>query len=363
MMVQMDKDKKRLIFLDAAKGIGILGVMFGHITALGNPIDRWLSTFKIPIFFLVSGFLICRMGRLFDTSFKEFTLKRGRMLLLPYFSFSFIVILYRIGTRILKEKETVDQIKDLAVDLYKTMSFGGIQALWFLTTLLFAEVIFFLVMRLHLIGRIFCVSLALIVFFGTDGAFHTLEGMVSGNVYKIIRIPVLTLTKGITGFLFLGAGYLLYLLLQKFSDKRYRFVLGVVLFFTNILIFPFNTGVVDYNNMRFGIYPTLYIICALCGSVGFMLILEYLEKYYKFPILTWCGRNSLILMATHGALGFKSIVVKGWANVVSLSSEVCLKYYIECLMTLCHLLIFEYGVVEFVNKKAPVLIGRPKKKE
>ena len=51
-------------YLDAAKGLGITMIVFGHTTRIGNPLDRYFSTYKISIFFLVSGFLIFMAGSL-----------------------------------------------------------------------------------------------------------------------------------------------------------------------------------------------------------------------------------------------------------------------------------------------------------
>ena len=50
--------KKRIRFLDVAKGIGILMVTFGHITELDNPVDHYMSLYKITMFYVVSGYLL-----------------------------------------------------------------------------------------------------------------------------------------------------------------------------------------------------------------------------------------------------------------------------------------------------------------
>jgi fucose 4-O-acetylase-like acetyltransferase len=355
-MTQTKKEKPRLIFLDAAKGIGILSVMFGHITEIGNPIDRWVGTFKLPIFFLITGYLISRGGGV-KISFRKFLERKCCSLLIPYFSFSALIIIYKMMVSFFKGKDFIYQMTHLADDLYTTISLRGLRALWFLTAMFIAEIIFFFVMKFHVSLKGLCVLVAVLIFYKTDYVMGILEG-ICGNYYEIIRMPILAITKGITGFLFLGAGYILYILMQRIPNKNVHLMLGILLLIINISAYPINQGVVDFNNMRFGGYPFLYMLCALCGSSGWILVLEYLADHYTFPILTWCGRNSLIIMSTHGGLGFQEILVKGWEGAVSLSTKVCLKYYIESLMILFHLLILEYGVVEFVNKKMPFLIGK-----
>ena len=103
-IIMKQVETKRLIFLDAAKGIGILAVMFGHITSIGNPIDRWISTFKLPIFFVISGYLLCRSKEMSTTSPCAFIKKKAKVLLIPYFLFSLLTIIYRTGFAVFKGK-------------------------------------------------------------------------------------------------------------------------------------------------------------------------------------------------------------------------------------------------------------------
>lgn len=352
----------RFLFLDAAKGVGILAVMFGHITSLGNPVDRWISTFKLPIFFIVAGFLICYKEEVSTVPFGKFSVKRVRAMLLPYLYFSGIVILYRMVRAAFQGKGADGMLRQLLADLLDTFSFRGISALWFLPAIFIAEILFFFVMRARIAGKILAVIAASAVYVWTSPLLAVFEGYVGAFCYQIVQRPVLAVTKGVVGFLFIGCGYLLCEWRKKFPTGRGRLAAGVLLIFVGIFLSGFNRGSLDYNNMNFGEHPICFFFCALINSVGLIFVLESLEQYYPFPILTWCGRNSLILMATHGTLGFKSIMVNGWAKVMSLSQEVCLKYYLECMGILFHLVVFEYGVVEFVNRKMPFLLGRSKGK-
>ena len=347
-IIMKQVETKRLIFLDAAKGIGILAVMFGHITSIGNPIDRWISTFKLPIFFVISGYLLCRSKEMSTTSPCAFIKKKAKVLLIPYFLFSLLTIIYRTGFAVFKGKDFSHLINRFLEDLYTTISLRGLKALWFLTALFLAEILFYFVIRFHLIGKMLSALIAFIIFFCTSPLLNLLHTACGDSfIYTWISMPILVITKGVVGCLFLSAGYSFYICIEH----------------ANILLNFINSGTLDLNNMRFGTLPMLFFVCALFGSFGWILLLEYMVNFYHFPILSWCGQNSLILMATHTAFGFKDIMVKGWAGVASLSSKACLKYYLECLIILVLLLIFEYGIVDFVNKKAPFLIGRSKKKK
>ncbi|MBR4734180.1 MAG: hypothetical protein IK081_15615 [Lachnospiraceae bacterium] len=52
--------KKRIDYLDAAKGIAILAVIVGHFYAPGI-IGRIIHSFHLPLFFIISGYIGKRM--------------------------------------------------------------------------------------------------------------------------------------------------------------------------------------------------------------------------------------------------------------------------------------------------------------
>lgn len=44
-------------FVDAAKGLGILAVIWGHMDYLWSTSSVWFSSFKLAVFFVVVGLL------------------------------------------------------------------------------------------------------------------------------------------------------------------------------------------------------------------------------------------------------------------------------------------------------------------
>jgi len=63
--------KERIAYVDAAKGLSILMIALGHITKLGNPVDLWMSSFKVSIFYIISGFLMCYSGSVKNRNFRK----------------------------------------------------------------------------------------------------------------------------------------------------------------------------------------------------------------------------------------------------------------------------------------------------
>lgn len=48
---------KRLTYIDWAKGIGMFFIMLGHVNRIDNPLITYGDTFKIVIFYIISGYL------------------------------------------------------------------------------------------------------------------------------------------------------------------------------------------------------------------------------------------------------------------------------------------------------------------
>ncbi|MEJ2468340.1 MAG: acyltransferase family protein, partial [Campylobacterales bacterium] len=87
--------KKRLIELDAIKGVAIILMVYGHITYLGNlkalqgDIKAFIYTFHMPLFLLISGYLFT-----FQTERVNRMTKTIRMIGVPYLLF---IIVYLSG--------------------------------------------------------------------------------------------------------------------------------------------------------------------------------------------------------------------------------------------------------------------------
>ena len=48
----------RIKFIDYSKGLGILFVVFGHVYCASNIVTNWIYSFHMPLFFIISGFLL-----------------------------------------------------------------------------------------------------------------------------------------------------------------------------------------------------------------------------------------------------------------------------------------------------------------
>ena len=353
---------QRLKYLDAAKGIGILMVVFGHITSLGNPVDTYFSAYKLSIFYIVSGYLLCMRQTLNRYEFKPYVWKQLKSLMLPYFGYSVIVMIYNIFIDYLNAVDKSKMLHDFLDQLYATVSLRGISALWFLPSLLIGQVLFFIILKSPKLVQVASAILALLLADYMVDFLPTLEETIVSMPYKIVYYPLLTLSKGLIAFWFIGSGYLCYFLLKNLKNRNIRFLLGVLFTLSTIYLSQKNPGV-DLNLMSIGENSTLFYINGILGAMGAVLILEYLEKWWKMSFLTFCGKYSLVIMSTHGTLGYKTMMIAGWKEIATVSDEYGLRYYFECICILINLMLLEYGVIRIVENHLPWLMGNARNKK
>lgn len=130
----MVKNGKRIDWIDIAKGMSIILIVFGHSFLAKIPyIGDWFSSFLIPFFFFMSGLL-----HKTTIDFQKFIHNRWKGLLRPFFIFSIIVLIGYFG---LGFEEGMHRVSTL------TYGWGG-YALWFIPVLLTTNLLYFLICRL-----------------------------------------------------------------------------------------------------------------------------------------------------------------------------------------------------------------------
>lgn len=85
-------DKKRLTYIDMAKGVGIFCVIIMHSGTLSQKLIVYVSQPAMPLFFVVSGMLISCTGE-WKKSGRDLIRKKARTLLIPYFWFTCLYFL------------------------------------------------------------------------------------------------------------------------------------------------------------------------------------------------------------------------------------------------------------------------------
>lgn len=141
----MEIKTEREVWLDIAKGILIILVVMGHSIAgpfydLNNPID-YVYLFHMPAFFMISGYL----HKSNNIPITAQIYKKIKRLLLPYFIYLIIINVPQIFISLMKTKSLKATLSSLGKLLYGGQYLNSTSGvLWFLTCLLFIEIIFIL---------------------------------------------------------------------------------------------------------------------------------------------------------------------------------------------------------------------------
>lgn len=246
-------------WIDIAKGIAILFVILVHvIIPIINPITTHLSSFTIPLFFIVTG--LTYNNKKHRQNIRTFLSTRGKQLMIPYISLYLLMIALYIPL-------------SAGIDTYLS---GGQLLFWFAygagppdasTHLWFLQVLFF----------------ALAVFAVIDKAVKSLPS--KSRWVLIIALPVISMAiRSVfypmlvpwrfsavlvaVAFIFVGneirrvKGVNPWTLNSRMLDTSIFFLLGITLVFTSTL-----NGFTDIAMDRFGNSIMLYMVNGVIGSI------------------------------------------------------------------------------------------------
>lgn len=286
---------QRLKYVDSAKGIGILMIAWGHLDKMKSPVFVLFSASKLAVFFILSGLMFAHRWQVYGKKedCRSIIQKRLYSLLIPYLVYSLFAILFHIA---FAADSYIGAKSIITDDLLMTISLRGMSTLWFLPTLFFGEVMFAAtnVYDWSKAKRgIVTVSLPIAAI-----ALAVCYQKIIWEGYKctIIGYLLVVFAKSMVAFWFIQIGYYSYEFMNCVKYNRLLIILiaGLV----SIPLSMLNTGV-DFNNLAFGKDPLLFFVNGVAGSLFLLALLKQLEKYCSLAVTSFCGRNSLFIMATH----------------------------------------------------------------
>ena len=291
--LSMETDKKRLDYIDIAKGIGMLSVIWGHIN--GGFTNILVYAFHMPLFFFLSG-LLFRADKY--KSFKEFAIRKVRTLIIPYLMFSFITWLIWVGYNLVFHNE-VDSYFMPLLQTFIAQGSGGFLVhnvpLWFVSCLLLVEFIYFFINKFgnEVMIIISCCILGVLSFvmekcsaffdfkllpWSIGVAFAAIVFYASGNIL---------MTKGVVSFF-----------VEKCNSKKILFwIILLIMTILLVILTPLNghisMGHEQYNNRL------LFYLNGFLGSFCVLLFSILAEKVFinkSLSWIKWIGINSLYFM-------------------------------------------------------------------
>ena len=326
----MELSKKRIDWIDIAKGISIILVVYGHSGFNNVPFfGSWLCVFRMPFFFFVSGLLFS--GYKYETII-PFVGKRVKTLYRPYFIFSAMLML---GIWILNDPAYSTPGHMLR---YIITGWEG-WALWFIPVLSLTEILFYYIARIHLnVSK----KIVILVFFAVIGRlFYLLDVPNPYNVWFVL-----------TSVLFYGLGSFCKTYVIELSRKKLSkiFVGAIAAFILSLvyLIAPPNTlPEFAVNNMA-----STWIYPAALGGTLFMCTMAMASERFKNVIvqkvlyfIKYMGKNSYVVLAFHQIV----LQLLGKTGIFNNGS-------LQRLMMWVILILLIYSI----NNYCPSIIGRQK---
>lgn len=274
-------ENNRVEWIDAAKGIGIIIVILGHIWLKGTG-QKYISSFHMPLFFFLSGYVFS-FGKYRDI--KQLLWTNINKILIPYAWFSFFTYSYWVfferhvsGNTISPMSAFINIFMCQGADKYLPHN----PALWFLPCLFVVQLMFYYIAknRKREYLPLSLVTISIMSYFITI--------FIPGHFPWSINVAL-------TGVVFYGIGFVIksYMKLSLISNRIILsvFVTAVTL---GLVISLQNTYVMMAANL-YGNFFYFYA-AALLNILGIIAISFLLRKNNW---LIYLGRNSLTIFALH----------------------------------------------------------------
>lgn len=331
----------RLGWIDAAKGIGILGVVAAHTQGLWYGIG-YLYTYNalvcISIFFLISGYLF--NVEKYIHSITLFIKTRFNQLIIPLFSFVIISLVMQyvyfrftgvILTKAFWNFDLFTLISGvLSINTYYMFRFTS---LWFLAALFVCEIVFYFLLKItdnpFCLGAIItlCSVPVLIFYHNLFSPFWFAPGIVAMGLY------------------FMGYVYKKY----NISKKINSYILLILLLIFAIIGFQreshMGISLLAWKNIYY------WYIGTFTGTSLVFFGMFILYKYnLKSKILEYFGKNSLLIMILN------IFIVFALKDILSFFNLSVFGPIITFLLALC----FFAVTIPIVNKYIPWIVGKGK---
>lgn len=337
--------KEHYDWIDLTKGFAMILVILAHSMewfssdlGLRLLILPFIYSFHIPLFFFISGFLFSS-----DKSFKRFTLRRIKSLLLPYITFAVIILFFdAVKIYILKSNDNI-VIKDKMISMLTQNHYNH---LWFIIVLFFIEFIAYFICKIKSNGLLITMAVAFVavaylyqiyidkyLLWSLDEVIYAMPFFLSGYIARKVNLqerllkPKYMLIYLIVG---IGANFLNLLL-----NKSVRYV---------------NMFKCDYGNIL------LFYISAI-AMILFALSLCKTLKNIK-P-LNYIGKNSLVYYGLH-LIVFQFI----FHFLQPIFNNMIIEYIVFCLgSTAAVIIVMTAANIVFTKTPLCILIGKSIKRK
>ena len=345
----MLKSKERIEWIDIAKGVGIIYVMFSHIQLIF--FGKNILSFFIPLFFILSGYTFSLRNNI---NFKSFIKKIFKSLIIPYISMTIILYLIYLCKIIVNLQLNIKTVilpilgsiysRYYIYDIHAVSSnvrllFINNEALWFLPCLFISEVILYFIINQNnkkskylililciLIGYLFDAYCKILMPWSIDSSFIYVIFLWIGYRLKEINLISRNLSRNKIILLFA--------------------FIGINTIFIRLNSEP-NTSIREYGNYIY------FYISALSGVGLQIIICQCMEKVKLInKVFSYIGKNSLIILGFH--LTFYSLI-SYLASILNIEIK-SISYFGVIYVGLTLLILIP--IINIVNYKFSWILGK-----
>lgn len=321
----MAEGRKRIEFIDIAKGLGMFAVIWGHILTSG-PSFVLVYAFDIPLFFFMSGMMFKKEKY---RSLGSFVISRAKSLLLPYVIFSVATWLVWAAYSLIGHSNA-----NLWKPLWQTVAAQGSGGylvhdvpLWFVTCLFVVEILYFFISKLpDVFNLLICVVMA--------GIGHWM--LHNSLAFDFTKLPW-NIEAAMSAMLFycLGNLFVKHFDLKKTVERceKHRWLclgiaaVGIGVFAAGALWnghVTLGSNDLGKNTLVFYAVGLLGTAIALLLSILFGLIKEKAVLKSIYEGVRWVGRNSFYFMAIHVPIkGFLIVILAKLLHTTSVKVSEC----------------------------------------
>lgn len=282
-MTNLHTQKKRIEWIDTAKGLCIILVVLNHVFLFSGLKDgcpsfiyHFFDAFRMPLYFFLSGLFFKTYG-----TFGNFFKKKVNKLLIP-FTFFYVVSCF-IRLFLFCGQSSTPSFVSFLVDFYFYHCSMVNGPLWFLLCLFEVNVIFYALFLVCKDEIILSLSAIIVGVIGLAFSFFH------------IQLPM-TISTSFTCLPFFCMGYYAKehtQILYKSTMDKYIITISALCGLTCLFL----SGSVLYVENSFkGIS---YFTAHLCGGAGTMMVILLSKKIGPRPLISYLGRYSIIVLCTH----------------------------------------------------------------
>lgn len=278
-------NSQRISWIDIARGIGIIAVLYGHAVS-GDSYRHLLYAFHMPLFFFLSG-TVFHPKRYPD--FIMFLKKNITSIMVPYFFFALLSYLIWFFAR--TNYPPLPDILHHWIHIFYGNSSGLFFniVLWFLPVLFVTKISFWFITKLFLQTKFIFFSLISV----------SIIGYIFSIVFPGIKLPF-GIETAITAVVFYGFGYLWSQYAEKATTvlRKYRWLIFLTCLVLSITFATINFNWYGYQiDMRLNRYSNYFLFygaalsgifatLAISSIIGSNRILEYIGKH-SLPLFVW----------------------------------------------------------------------------